>query len=205
MEPVKVVKGIAVPLRRPDVDTDAIIPKQFLKSIHRTGFGKHLFNDWRYIEGDSSRPNPEFVLNLPRYRDARILVATGTFGIGSSREHAPWALLDYGFRCVIAPGFGDIFYNNSQKNGLLLAMVAPAEADRLIAEIEAHAGCALEVDLEARTIASLGASALRMPFQIDAEARTRLLEGLDDIGITLKHEPEIARFEQARRQSRPWL
>jgi 3-isopropylmalate/(R)-2-methylmalate dehydratase small subunit len=207
MEPVKVVKGIAVPLRRPDVDTDAIIPKQFLKSIHRTGFGKNLFHDWRYLDGDPAKPNPTFVLNQSRYRDARILVATGTFGIGSSREHAPWALLDYGFRCVIAPGFGDIFYNNSQKNGLLLARVAPAEADRLIAEIEAHAGFALEVDLEARTIASLGAApaALRMPFKIDAEARTRLLEGLDDIGITLKHEPEIARFEQARRQSRPWL
>ena len=203
MEPIKVLKGIAVPLRRPDVDTDAIIPKQFLKSILRTGFGKHLFNDWRFIEGDPARPNPGFVLNQPRYRGAAILVATDAFGIGSSREHAPWALMDYGFRCVIAPSFGDIFYSNSQKNGLLPAIVEAADADRLIAEIEAREGCALTVELAAQTIRSPGG--LKIAFKIDPEVKARLMEGLDDIGITLKHEAEIARFEQARKQTHPWL
>jgi 3-isopropylmalate/(R)-2-methylmalate dehydratase small subunit len=203
MEPIRTVTGIAVPLKRPDVDTDAVIPKQFLKSILRSGFGKFLFNDWRYRDGDPSRPDPDFVLNQPRYKNAKIMVGIGTFGIGSSREAAVWALTDYGIRCVIAPGFGDIFYNNSQKNGLLLARVNPEDADRLIAEIEAQPGLELKVDLSEQVIAS--PKGLSIPFGIDAEARARLLDGLDDIGITLKHEPEIARFEAGRRESRPWL
>jgi len=203
MEQIKAVKGIAAPLRRPDVDTDAVIPKQFLKSIFKTGFGKNLFNDWRFIDGDPSRPNPDFVLNKPRYRNTKILVGTGTFGIGSSREHAPWALTDYGIRCVIAPAFGDIFYNNSQKNGLLLARVTPAEADELIATIEANEGAELAVDVAAQTITTPGGS--KIHFTIEAEAKQRLLKGLDDIGITLQHESEITTFEQKRRSSRPWL
>ena len=203
MEPIKAVKGIAVPIRRPDVDTDAVIPKQFLKSIARTGFGKYLFFDWRFFDGDLNKPNPGFVLNQPRYKNPKILIGAGSFGIGSSREHAPWALTDFGFRCVIAPAFGDIFYNNSQKNGLLLARVQPGDADRLMSEVEKTEGCQLTVDLPAQTITSPGG--LKIAFTIDAEAKKRLLEGLDDIGITLKHEPEITRFEKQRQPSRPWL
>jgi 3-isopropylmalate/(R)-2-methylmalate dehydratase small subunit len=203
MEPIKSVKGIAVPLRRPDVDTDAIIPKQFLKSIFKTGFGKNLFNDWRFIDGDPARPNPDFVLNKPRYRNAKILVGTGAFGIGSSREHAPWALTDYGIRCVIAPAFGDIFYNNSQKNGLLLARVSAAEADELIASIEANEGTELTVDVASQTITTPGGA--KIPFTIAAEAKNRLLKGLDDIGLTLQHEAEISAFETKRKAVRPWL
>jgi 3-isopropylmalate/(R)-2-methylmalate dehydratase small subunit len=202
MEPVTIIEGIAAPLRRPDVDTDAIIPKQFLKSIQRTGFGKHLFHDWRFIDGDPARPNPGFVLNQEPYRGATILVGLGTFGIGSSREHAPWALLDYGIRCVIAPAFGDIFYNNAQKNGLLPAVVRAPEAERLIERIEAEPGLRLKVDLAQQTIA---APNLLCSFTIDPEVKARLLEGLDDIGITLKHEAAISRFEAARRIIRPWL
>jgi len=203
MEPIKTIKGIAAPIRRPDIDTDAIIPKQFLKSILRTGFGKNLFNDWRYVDGDEKRPNPEFVLNQPRYKGAEILVGVGTFGIGSSREAAPWALVDYGFRCVIAPGFGDIFFNNSQKNGLLLCQVKPEQADQLIAEIEANPGLELKVDLAEQVIASPKGGSI--PFTIDSETKARLLEGLDDIGITLKHDTEIGRFEASRGAARPWL
>jgi 3-isopropylmalate/(R)-2-methylmalate dehydratase small subunit len=203
MEPIKTIRGIAVPIKRLDVDTDAIIPKQFLKSILRTGFGKYLFNDWRFIDGDPSRPNPDFVLNQPRYKGAKVLVGTGDFGIGSSREAAPWALVDYGFRCIIAPGFGDIFFNNSQKNGLLLAKVSAEDADKLIAEIEANPGLELKVDLAEQVIASSKGGSTR--FTIDSETKSRLLEGFDDIGITLKHEAEIGKFEAGRTSSRAWL
>ena len=203
MEPIEIVNGIAVPLTRPDVDTDAIIPKQFLKSIERTGFGKNLFNDWRFIEGDPSRPNADFVLNQPRYRGARILVAKGTFGIGSSREHAPWALTDYGFRCIVAAAFGDIFYNNSQKNGLLLARISADAVDELMTEIQENEGCELTVELPAQTVTSPAGPAI--PFEIPEETKRRLLEGLDDIGITLRHQAEIAAFEERRKSTRPWL
>ncbi|MCH8883823.1 MAG: 3-isopropylmalate dehydratase small subunit [SAR324 cluster bacterium] len=203
MEPIAIVKGIALPLTRPDVDTDAIIPKQFLKSIERTGFGKNLFNDWRFVEGDPSRPNADFVLNQPRYQGAQILIAKGTFGIGSSREHAPWALTDYGFRCIVAAAFGDIFYNNSHKNGLLLARIPADAVERLMAEVQEHEGCELTVDLPAQTVGS--PAGLSIHFDIPEETKRRVLEGLDDIDITLRHQAEIAAFEERRKSTRPWL
>ncbi len=203
MEPFTTHRGIAVPFNRPDIDTDAIIPKVYLKSIARTGFGKNLFNDWRYFEGDPSKPDPDFVLNQPRYRGAAILVAKENFGCGSSREHAAWALTDYGIRCVVAPSFADIFYNNSQKNGLLPAILPSSAVDQLIAEIEATPGCELTVDLPAQNVKSLGG--LSFDFEIAPESKRRLLEGLDDIGVTLNHEAEITAFEENRRKTRPWL
>ncbi len=203
MEPIAIVKGIAVPLTRPDVDTDAIIPKQFLKSIERTGFGKNLFNDWRFVEGDPSRPNADFVLNQPRYQGAQILIAKGTYGIGSSREHAPWALTDYGFRCIVAAAFGDIFYNNSHKNGLLLARIPADAVERLMAEVQEHEGCELTVDLPAQTVTS--PAGLSISFDIPEDTKRRLLEGLDDIDITLRHQAEIAAFEERRKSTHPWL
>ena len=203
MEPIAIVKGIALPLTRPDVDTDAIIPKQFLKSIERTGFGKNLFNDWRFVEGDPSRPNADFVLNQPRYQGAQILIAKGTFGIGSSREHAPWALTDYGFRCIVAAAFGDIFYNNSHKNGLLLARIPADAVERLMAEVQEHEGCELTVDLPAQTVTS--PAGLSISFDIPEDTKRRLLEGLDDIDITLRHQAEIAAFEERRKSTHPWL
>ncbi|MCZ6748604.1 MAG: 3-isopropylmalate dehydratase small subunit [SAR324 cluster bacterium] len=203
MEPIAIVKGIAVPLTRPDVDTDAIIPKQFLKSIERTGFGKNLFNDWRFVEGDPSRPNANFVLNQPRYQGAQILIAKGTFGIGSSREHAPWALTDYGFRCIVAAAFGDIFYNNSHKNELLLARIPADAVERLMAEVQEHEGCELTVDLPAQTVTS--PAGLSISFDIPEDTKRRLLEGLDDIAITLRHQADIAAFEERRKSTHPWL
>ena len=203
MEPFTTHRGIAVPFNRPDIDTDAIIPKVFLKSIARTGFGKNLFNDWRYFDGDPSKPDPDFVLNQPRYRGAAILVAKENFGCGSSREHAAWALTDYGIRCVIAPSFADIFYSNSQKNGLLPAILHNSAVDQLIAEIEATPGYELTVDLPAQNVRSVGG--LTFDFDIDPESKRRLLEGLDDIGVTLSHEAEIAVFEENLRKTRPWL
>ena len=203
MEPFTMHKGIAVPFNRPDIDTDAIIPKVFLKSIARTGFGKNLFNDWRYFDGDPSKPNPDFVLNQPRYRGAAILVAKENFGCGSSREHAAWALTDYGIRCVIAPSFADIFYSNSQKNSLLPAILPSSAVDQLIAEIEATPGYELTVDLPAQNVRSQGG--LSFDFDIDPESKRRMLEGLDDISVTLSHEAEITAFEENRRKTRPWL
>jgi len=203
MQPFTVHTGLAVPLDRSDIDTDAIIPKQFLKSVKRTGFGKNLFNDWRYVEGDESRPNPDFVLNRPRYRGGSVLVTGGNFGCGSSREHAPWALADYGFRAVVAPSFADIFYSNALKNGLLPAPVDAEGAAKLMREIEATEGCEVTVDLEKQEVRSPGG--LVLPFEIGAHARHCLLNGLDDIGLTLQHESEIAAFEQRDQAQRAWL
>lgn len=203
MEPFNTVTAIAAPLDRVDVDTDQIIPKQYLKSIGKTGFGKYLFADWRYLDGDSARPNPDFVLNQPRYKGAQVLVTRDNFGCGSSREHAPWALVDYGFKVVIAPSFGDILYNNSLKNGLLPARVAREDADRLIKEVQAHEGLQIRVDLKEQIISTSTGISIR--FEIGPEAKDKLLKGLDDIGLTLRHEAEIAAFEQRRRQQMPWL
>lgn len=150
MEPFKKLAALAAILDRQNIDTDQIIPNQFLKKIERTGFGKHLFHDWRYLEEEETRPNPDFILNAPRYRGSRILVTLDNFGCGSSREHAPWALIEYGFRCIIAKSFADIFYNNCLKNGMLPVVLASEEVDRLIAEIQASEGCKLCVDLEYR-------------------------------------------------------
>jgi 3-isopropylmalate/(R)-2-methylmalate dehydratase small subunit len=183
--------GIAAPLNRVNVDTDQIIPKNFLKRIERTGFGQFLFNDWRFL--DNGQPNPDFELNIPRYKGASILVAGNNFGCGSSREHAPWALMDYGFRVVIAPSFADIFYNNCFKNGLLPIRLPQETVDDLFKRIDQNDGYQLTVDLEAKRITDgLG---LSVSFEVDDYRRECLLKGLDDIGITLQHEEAITAYE----------
>ncbi len=210
MEKFRTFTGIVAPLDRPNVDTDAIIPKQFLKSIRRTGFGPNLFDQWRYLdEGQpgqdhSRRPlNPDFVLNQPRYRDAQILLARENFGCGSSREHAVWALADYGFKVIIAPSFADIFYNNCFKNGLLPIVLDADTVDRLFREVAAREGYALTVDLAAQTLTTPDGEVI--PFEIDAFRKHRLLEGLDDIALTLQHAGEIRAYEERRRREAPWL
>lgn len=210
MEKLIKVTGIVAPLDRPNVDTDAIIPKQFLKSIKRSGFGPNLFDEWRYLDhgepgmDNSKRPlNPDFVLNQPRYQGAKILLARDNFGCGSSREHAPWALVDYGFRVIIAPSFADIFFNNCFKNGLLPIKLDAAIVDRLFKETAATEGYQLTVDLAAQTITTPGGEVI--PFEVDAFRKHCLLNGLDDIGLTLQHVDEIKAYEERRRQEAPWL
>ncbi|MCG9094508.1 3-isopropylmalate dehydratase small subunit [Laribacter hongkongensis] len=202
--------GLVCPLDRANVDTDAIIPKQFLKSIQRSGFGPNLFDEWRYLDhgepgmDNSIRPqNPDFVLNFPRYQGAQILLARENFGCGSSREHAPWALDDYGFRVVIAPSFADIFFNNCYKNGLL-PIILPAEVmDCLFAGCEAAEGYRLTVDLAAQTVTTPQGDSFG--FDITEHRKHCLLNGLDEIGLTLRHADEIRAFEDNRRQTQPWL
>ena len=202
--------GLAAPLDRANVDTDQIIPKQFLKSIKRSGFGPILFDEWRYLdEGQpgqdcATRPlNPEFVLNLPRYAGASVLLAKENFGCGSSREHAPWALEEYGFRAIIAPSFADIFYNNSFKNGLLPIVLAADVVDALFAQCDASEGYALTVDLAAQTVTR--PDGVQYRFEVDAFRKHCLLHGLDDIGLTLQEEPAIGAFEARHRAAQPWL
>jgi 3-isopropylmalate/(R)-2-methylmalate dehydratase small subunit len=192
MQPFITHSGIVVPLDRSDVNTDDIIPKQFLKRIERTGFGEFLFFDWRYRNDGSN--NAEFVLNRPQYAGASVLLARRNFGCGSSREHAPWALENYGFRVVIAPSFADIFYNNCFKNGMLPIKLDEAAIDDLFARAAAHQGYKLTVDLKEQTISD--GHGLALPFEVDAFRRQCLLEGLDDIGLTLVHEAQIAAYEQ---------
>lgn len=203
-------EGIVAPLDRANVDTDLIIPKQFLKSIKRTGFGVNLFDELRYLdEGQpgqdcSQRPlNPDFVLNQPRYQGAEVLLTRRNFGCGSSREHAPWALEDFGFKVVIAPSFADIFYNNAFKNGILLITLSEEEVDRLFAGVEGKEGYQLEVDLENQRVMTPGGEILE--FEVDEFRKHCLLEGLDDIGLTLKDEDAIRAFEQKHKAARPWL
>ncbi|WFM69954.1 3-isopropylmalate dehydratase small subunit [Halomonas sp. CKK8] len=203
-------EGLVAPLDRANVDTDLIIPKQFLKSIKRTGFGVNLFDELRYLdEGQpgqdvSQRPkNPDFVLNQPRYEGASVLLTRRNFGCGSSREHAPWALEDFGFRVVIAPSFADIFYNNAFKNGLLLVTLPEETVDRLFAEVEANEGYRLDVDLENQRVITPSGEILE--FEVDEFRKHCLLEGLDDIGLTLKDEDAIREFEEKHRAARPWL
>ncbi|WP_311944801.1 3-isopropylmalate dehydratase small subunit [Halomonas piscis] len=203
-------EGVVAPLDRANVDTDLIIPKQFLKSIKRTGFGVNLFDELRYLDEGypgkdcSKRPlNPDFVLNQPRYQNAEVLLARRNFGCGSSREHAPWALEDFGFRAVIAPSFADIFYNNAFKNGLLLIELDEDTVDRLFKAVEATEGYALDVDLENQQV--ITPEGERIAFTVDAFRKQCLLEGLDDIGITLKDEDAIREFEADHRARRPWL
>lgn len=203
MDPFTSMTTRAAPLDRVNIDTDAIIPKQFLKSIARTGFGEHLFNDWRFIDGDKSRPNPEFVLNKPEYADAQVIVARENFGCGSSREHAPWALMEYGIRCVIAPSFGDIFYNNSIQNGLLPVVAKPEDVDQLMQAISERPETQVRISLRERTVST--DAGLSFSFEIEDNARESLLDGLDDIGRTLRHEGEIGDFEQQQKQAQPWL
>ena len=203
-------EGLVAPLDRANVDTDAVIPKQFLKSIQRTGFGPNLFDEWRYLDrgepgmDNSRRPlNPDFVLNQPRYRGATVLLTRENFGCGSSREHAPWALLQYGFQAVIAPSFADIFYNNSLKNGLVLIKLEPEIVDRLFQEVGAAVGYRLAVDLEQQTVTTPGGQIYR--FDIDPFRKHCILNGLDDIGLTLQHADEIRAFEGKHRERQPWL
>ncbi|GAB6068053.1 3-isopropylmalate dehydratase small subunit [Methylothermus subterraneus] len=208
MQAFKRLTSQVIPLDRANVDTDAIIPKQFLKSIRRTGFGPFLFDEWRYLDrGEpdmdcAKRPkNPEFVLNRPEYQGGQILLTRENFGCGSSREHAAWALYDYGIRVIIAPSFADIFYNNCFKNGLLPIVLEAAEVDRLFQEV--GPGYVLRVDLEAQTVTKPDGSVLH--FAIDPARKRRLLEGLDDIALTLQHAEEICAFEERRKNLAPWL
>jgi 3-isopropylmalate/(R)-2-methylmalate dehydratase small subunit len=210
MEKFSVVAGIVAPLDRPNVDTDAIIPKQFLKSIRRSGFGPNLFDEWRYLDhgepgvDNSARPlNPDFVLNQPRYQGAQILLARENFGCGSSREHAVWALLDYGFRVVIAPSFADIFFNNCFKNGVLPVVLPAPTVERLFRAAAQDPGYALEVDLPAQTIRTPDQGDI--PFTVDAFRKDCLIRGLDDIGLTLQHADAIRAFEAKWRRQAPWL
>ena len=210
MKAFETFRGVVMPLDRANVDTDAIIPKQFLKSIQRTGFGPNLFDEWRYLDhGEpgqdcSGRPlNPDFVLNDPRYAKAEILLTRHNFGCGSSREHAPWALADQGFRVLIAPSFADIFRQNSIKNGLLPILLDEAIVDRLFALAGAEVPLEIEVDLQAQRLRP--SSGEPIPFAIDAFHRHCLLNGLDDIALTLEHADEISTYEQRRQQQAPWL
>ncbi|GAA5316826.1 MAG: 3-isopropylmalate dehydratase small subunit [Candidatus Pelagadaptatus aseana] len=204
------IKGIAAPMDRANVDTDMIIPKNFLKSIKRTGFGKNLFDELRYLdEGQpdqdcSGRPlNMDFPLNFPRYQGAQVLLARENFGCGSSREHAPWALDDYGFRCVIAPSYADIFFNNSFKNGLLPIILSEEIVNQLFEEMYATEGYELSVDLAAQTVTT--PSGESFSFEVDEFRKHCLLNGLDDIGLTLQDADAIRAYEEQRKQSAPWL
>ena len=203
-------EGLVAPMDRANVDTDSVIPKQYLKSIKRTGYGPNLFDEWRYLDhgepgmDHSKRPlNPEFVLNQPRYRGATVLLARENFGCGSSREHAPWALLQYGFQAVIAPSFADIFYNNSLKNGLLLIKLDGKIVDRLFKAVQGAEGYQLAVDLEAQTVTAPGGESFK--FDIDPFAKHCLLNGLDEIGLSLEHAGKIKAFETQHRERQPWL
>jgi len=202
--------GIIAPLDRPNVDTDAIIPKQFLKSIKRSGFGPNAFDDWRYldaggpeIENEGRRVNPDFILNQPPYDKATILLARENFGCGSSREHAVWALDDFGFRAVIAPSFADIFFSNSFKNGLLPIELDSAIVDDLFKKVAAKKGYEVTVDLDAQKVITEDSD--EYMFEVDAFKKHCLLNGLDDIGLTLQHAEEIKAYEEKRQQSAPWL
>ncbi|SFN35479.1 3-isopropylmalate/(R)-2-methylmalate dehydratase small subunit [Formivibrio citricus] len=210
MKKFDLLDGLVCPLDRANVDTDAIIPKQFLKSINRSGFGPNLFDEWRYTDhGEpgmdcSLRPkNPDFVLNQPRFQGAQILLARDNFGCGSSREHAPWAIEDYGFRAIIAPSFADIFFNNCFKNGVLPIVLPEETVDSLFKECAAQEGYRLTIDLAAQTVTTPDGDAF--PFEITAHRKHCLLNGLDDIGLTLRHAEKIKAFEEKRKAEQPWL
>ena len=210
MEAFRVHTGLVAPMDRENVDTDAIIPKQFLKSIRKSGFGPNLFDGWRYLDpGEpgqdprSRRPNPEFVLNQPRYAGASVLVARRNFGCGSSREHAPWALQQDGFRALIAPSYADIFFNNCFKNGLLPVVLAEAEVARLFDDVAAFPGFRLTVDLERQVV--VGPDGREFAFEVEPHRRECLLGGFDDIGLTLRHADAIRTYEAKRLAERPWL
>lgn len=210
MEKFTVHTGVVAPLDRENVDTDAIIPKQFLKSIQRTGFGPNLFDEWRYLDhgepgmDNSKRPlNPDFVLNQPRYQDASILVARRNFGCGSSREHAPWALTQYGFRAVIAPSFADIFFNNCYKNGLLPIVLSELQVDHLFNETNAFNGYRVTIDLDKQVVVTPGGT--EYSFDITPFRKYCMLNGFDDIGLTLRHADKIREYEAERVAKMPWL
>ena len=210
MQKFTIHKGLVAPLDRENVDTDAIIPKQFLKSIKKTGFGPNLFDEWRYLDhGEpgmdpaSRKPNPDFVLNQPRYQGASILLARKNFGCGSSREHAPWALEQYGFRALIAPSFADIFFNNCFKNGLLPIALPEGIVDQLFDEVAAFPGYELTIDLPRQVV--VRPQGEEIPFEVNAFRKYCLLNGLDDIGLTLRHADKIREYEARRLATKPWL
>lgn len=203
-------RGLVAPMDRENVDTDTIIPKQFLKSIRKTGFGQNLFDEWRYLDAGypgqdplSRKPNPDFVLNQPRFQGASILLARKNFGCGSSREHAPWALDQFGFRAIIATSFADIFFNNSFKNGLLPIMLSEAHVAELFNEVAAFPGYSLTIDLERQLV--IKPSGDELPFEVQGFRKYCLLNGLDDIGLTLRHADKIKAFEAERLAQKPWL
>ena len=210
MQKFTVHKGLVAPMDRENVDTDAIIPKQFLKSIRKTGFGPNLFDAWRYKDAGfpgqdpaSRKPDPDFVLNLPRYTGASVLLARKNFGCGSSREHAPWALDQYGFRAIIAPSYADIFFNNCFKNGLLPIVLPEAQVAQLFDEVHAFPGYTLTIDLERQVV--VRAQGQELPFEVQPFRKYCLLNGLDDIGLTLRHAEKIKAFENERLATKPWL
>lgn len=210
MQAFTVHEGLVAPLHRNNVDTDAIIPKQYLKSIRKSGFGSYLFDDWRYLDPGSldvdiasRRENPEFILNRAPFREASILLAGDNFGCGSSREHAVWALENFGFRCVIAPAFADIFYNNCFKNGVLPVRLKADEVEQLFAAADTPEGIRLQVDLNEQTVSAPGEK--QYGFEVEGYRRKNLLEGLDDIGQTLQHADLIREYEQQRKAEKPWL
>ena len=210
MKPFTRMNGLVCPLDRTNVDTDAIIPKQFLKSIERTGFGPYLFDEWRYTNyGEpgmdcTNRPkNPDFVLNQPRYQNAQVLLARDNFGCGSSREHAPWAIENYGFRAIIAPSYADIFFSNTYKNGRLPIVASSETVDRLFRDCLSTEGFALDIDLEAQTVTS--PSGFSFKFDITPHRKHCLLNGLDEVGLTLAHADEIRAFEVGHKAAQPWL
>ncbi len=210
MEPLNQISGIVTPLDRANIDTDAIIPKQFLKSIRRTGFGPFLFDEWRYLDQGqpemdcTGRPlNTDFVLNQPRYAGSNILLTQDNFGCGSSREHAPWALLDFGFRVILAKSFADIFYNNCFKNGILPVVLPAKTIDDLMAQVIASEGYTLSVDLPGQTITTPAGDTI--PFEVDPHRKECLLGGLDDIALTLAHRDDISAYETRRKSATPWL
>ena len=210
MDPLNIYKGIVIPLDRANVDTDAIIPKQFLKSIKKTGFGVNLFDEWRYLDHgepgqDNSKRviNPDFVLNLPRYKNGSILVARENFGCGSSREHAPWALLDFGIKVIIAPSFADIFYNNCFKNGILPIVLPPEEVEALMEDAKKGSNARISVDLESQTVTSSEGEVFN--FKIDPFRKHCLKNGLDDIDLTLEKVTSIEKFEERASLARPWV
>lgn len=211
MEKFSMLNGLVAPLDRANVDTDQIIPQRFLRSIRRTGFGPNLFDAWRFVgaagpDGERERRslNPDFVLNQPRYKESTILLARKNFGCGSSREHAPWALVEYGFRAIVAPSYADIFFNNCCKNGLLPVVLAESEVDRLFHDVAAFPGFRLVIDLEKQTVATVDGAKI-MRFEIDPFRKYCLVSGLDDIGLTLRHQDKILAFEERRRGEQPWL
>ena len=210
MQKFDTLKGLVAPMDRENVDTDAIIPKQFLKSIRKTGFGQNLFDQWRYLDPgypgqdpNSRRPNPDFVLNQSRYQGACILLARKNFGCGSSREHAPWALDQFGFRAIIAPSYADIFFNNSFKNGLLPIVLPEAKVSALFDELAAFPGYSLTIDLQRQVV--LKPDGQELPFEVQAFRKYCLINGFDDIGLTLRHADKIRAFEAQRLAEKPWL
>ncbi len=210
MQTFTLLKGLVAPMDRENVDTDAIIPKQFLKSIRKTGFGQNLFDEWRFLDAGypgqdpgSRQPNPDFVLNQPRFQGAAILLARKNFGCGSSREHAPWALDQFGFRAIIAPSYADIFFNNSFKNGLLPIVLSESQVGQLFDEVAAFPGYTLTIDLERQVVIKPGCDEL--PFEVQAFRKYCLLNGFDDIGLTLRHADKIKAFEAHRLAQKPWL